>query len=233
MKYLNLIFVWAAAQFLLFSCSSSDNDFVGKYNTFYCSYVELANESNPFLLRNGKQGVTAKKFYNLNPVELEIFIDEADKKLKGEGVIRYTRAENFSLKPSLIREKMNVELSNFRIQNDTLWFSLTNDLLKMGGRNYKGYIVKNGEQSFVGLEKEFSGTNRYSEKSPFFKASSKVMYTYLASDKEEVSLLKSFYELQKTDLEQLLQEDNSKFDEAVIKNSILHLEGKLKQIKAE
>jgi hypothetical protein len=139
---------------LIVSCSRrSEKDYIGNYKTFYATKIELGNAVTGFLFggRGSKPEITAKTFNDLGEISVELF--EGSNGLQGEGSVVIKKAQNMSFSPTETTKKMSFDFSNFRMRNDTLVFSLENEILRLEGKKLRGAIVKNESGIYVGLDK--------------------------------------------------------------------------------
>jgi hypothetical protein len=142
--------------FLIVSCAKkTEKDYIGSYKTFYATKIELANAATGFLFggRGSKVEITAKSFNDLGEISLELF--DGNKGLQGEGLLVVKKAQNMSFSPSETIKKMSFDFSNFRLRNDTLVFSLENEILRLEGKKLRGAIVKNQSGIYFGLDMAF------------------------------------------------------------------------------
>lgn len=215
---------------LLTSCSKTEKDFVGEYQTLYATKIEIANQFDPFMsfYSNKKREITAKTYYDLADIKLNLFIDESEKRLKGE--LRMTRKnEEGFLKTSVSVKDIDFDVSNLRIVNDTLIFSLDNQMLKFEGKKINGRLIKNKKEFILGFEKGLTGSNNYTEKNPLYNSTrNEIIYNRtLSSDINRDSVFKQFYRLQITDFGQKREDSKKEVDKKILENSIKELEKRL------
>jgi len=215
---------------LLTSCKKKEKDFVGEYQTLYTTKIEVANQFDPFMLfyNSKKIEITAKTYYDLADIKLNLFIDESEKRLKGE--LRMTRkTEGTLLKTSVSIKDIDFDVSNLRIVNDTLIFSLDNQILKYEGKKINGRLIKNRKEFVLGFEEGLTGSNNYTEKNPLYNSTrNEIIYCRtLSSDISRDSVFKQFYRLQIADLRQKREDSKNKVDKKVLENSIKELEKRL------
>ncbi|MCX8489986.1 MAG: hypothetical protein ORN54_02860 [Cyclobacteriaceae bacterium] len=215
---------------LLTSCSKTEKDFVGEYQTLYTTKIEIANQFDPFMsfYSNKKREITAKTYYDLADIKLNLFIDESEKRLKGE--LRMTRKnEEGFLKTSVSVKDIDFDVSNLRIVNDTLIFSLDNQILKFEGKKINGRLIKNNKEFILGFEKGLTGSNNYTEKNPLYSSTrNEIIYNRtLSSDINRDSVFKQFYRLQITDFGQKREDSKKEVDKKILENSIKELEKRL------
>jgi hypothetical protein len=215
---------------LLTSCSKTEKDFVGEYQTLYATKIEIANQFDPFMsfYSNKKREITAKTYYDLADIKLNLFIDESEKRLKGE--LRMTRKnEEGFLKTSVSVKDIDFDVNNLRIVNDTLIFSLDNQMLKFEGKKINGRLIKNKNGFVLGFEKGLTGSNNYTEKNPLYSSTkNEIIYNKtLPKDIGRDSIFNQFYRLQIADFGQKREESKNEVDKKILLNSIKELEKRL------
>ncbi|HNP94255.1 MAG TPA: hypothetical protein PKJ63_01455 [Cyclobacteriaceae bacterium] len=209
------------------SCQQTETDFIGKYEFNNCLTVQVADDAANAMsaIFSPKQYVTkAKRFYVLSPIQINIFIDQSDKKLKGEGELTYVSGgDNFGLQPGESKSKFNFDLKNMRLQHDTLWFSITNQLAELTGRTFKGFIVIKDHAKYIGLDTEFTGESEYQQSNPSFISKNDEMTIFLSTGTTIGA--HDFYTKQVADFKQQMEEQGVKRNSRqVLKNSIEYLE---------
>jgi len=146
----------------LFNCSRNDKYFTGKYETFYVSHHIVPNGINMF---TGRTYNTGMDIYMLNKIAIEIFIDESTKMLSGNGHFVFNYVNNGKATPTLDRRRIDLQLSDYHIIGDTIFFKLSS---KIYDNKLDGYFVKSGDKNIFGIDRAIGGINDYTTKNPFY-----------------------------------------------------------------
>ena len=231
-KFMKRLTTICLIAFVLSSCGKTNKDFVGEYQTLYPAKIDLPDNFNPlmsFSHSSQKRETTAKSYCELADIKINLFIDESEKILKGEAEVIFKDVEKFSFLPTVKTKEMDFDIVNIRINNDTLEFSLENQLLKLEGKKIKGRLVKTKDGDYLGFDKDLTGKNLYTEKSPLFRALKDeiIFYKTITIDQKREEVMKQFYRAQIIDLTKSAQEAENSTQKKIAENSIKELESKL------
>lgn len=205
------------------SCSTTESDYIGKYQTYVCLNIKVADGMGGLMsvYRSADQRRTAKVYNVLGSVTLDIFKDASDKnKLIGEGTFTRTAAENFSMRPHTTREDLKFDLKNFHLENDTLKFQIVLNGGLGQQRGISGLLFKAGEKTIMGLAPEFSGIHNYTNKNPLYINKTKSMAYYSIVKSNEDELVKGFYIKQVSELTDSIKREKVKDNKEIMENSI-------------
>ncbi|HEX8546414.1 MAG TPA: hypothetical protein VF691_05590 [Cytophagaceae bacterium] len=216
---------------LLCSCKKTEKDFTGKYQILYPDEVKLASEFRGMsMFYRTPERHTARKYYELLPVTLNFFVDESDKRLKGEAEISQINVIDFSYKPKASKRKSDFDIVNIRMENDTLGFQIENQLLKLSGKKIKGQIFKKDDDTFIGLEVDALGLNDFTEKNPLFSSKNGDMVYYKAlAPGNDGEIKKKFYQIVLDDFKDKLAKSKNESDSIYFENSIKEIQTLNKQ----
>jgi hypothetical protein len=211
------------------SCSPTESDFVGEYHTLYSAKIEIANQVDFFSYGYGKKRkTTAKAYHDLGDIKLTLFMDESAKQLGGElRMSEVVKKGFFGTSTSL--ENVDFDVNNFRIVNDTLIFSLENQILKLEQRKIGGRLIKNGNQVFIGLEKNLTGWSKEAETNPLYCSIQKdlIYHRVLTGRLIRDSVVREFYGLQILEMTKQFNQSQNDTEQTILQNSIDELKKRL------
>jgi hypothetical protein len=212
------------------SCSrKSEKDYLGSYKTFYATKIELGNTVTGFLFggRGSKPEITAKTFNDLGEISIELF--EGNNGLQGEGSLVIKKAQNMSFTPSETVKKISLDFSNFRMRNDTLVFSLDNELLRLEGKKLQGAIVKNKDGVYLGLDKA-SGV--LTVIGPFDASEKDGVQFFKCLDKTKAyELAQEFFRAQEKELLARMKNESKPNAKKVLENSLNEVRKQMASLK--
>lgn len=200
------------ALIVLASCSKSEDDFVGEYKFYTVSYVNVEDTYKPGLLSLLNE---AMEFYAFDPVEVSVFTENG--KLKGE--VRVVRTME-GVGSKVARDKVSFDLKNFRVQNDTLLFSISNAFYQ---RSYKGFLIEENGRFNIGVEKDFAGATGLN-KNAYFRSLLDDYVVYNTNLSSEGDIVKSFYTTQRDSLKSLYEKEKDDDKKYVLSNSFKFLD---------
>lgn len=215
----------AAIMALISSCSIKESDFAGKYSFNNVNKVHLKNSAGDQMLAamfNTDNVSKEKKYFTLNPIKIDLFVDESDK-INGEIEVVMIRDNGKSGEKEV---SINLDMEKFRMSSDTLWFSMSNAILKSKGKSYKGFLCNDKDNRHIGLTNEMVGKSKYMINNPSWIGSTKdslmTIFSTAHSSKKEAA----FYTSQISDYQKELIENLQLrgYEKQRIKNSIEHLQ---------
>lgn len=214
---------------IVLGCGKSEKDFIGSYHSFYVTKINLPSGSNMMGMMFGvkaKQPADGKEFDDLGDIGIELFADQSGKEVKGEAVIVIKRVMNagFGLKET--SEKLNFDVTNLRLNGDTLVGNLENEVLRLTGKKIKLSLVKNGTMSVVGIGNDLGVKN--SESRPLLVSSNADFHFFKCLDEQSVNNEeRAFFEKQEKDLNTKLATEKDETKKQVIKNSLIEIKSRL------
>lgn len=216
---------------LMAGCSKSEKDFAGTYRTFYATKVEITDafgemERAFHLKPSGK--TSGRSFNDLGEIKVELFVDPQKKALSGEAVFYLKTVDNTSVKPEETTKQFDLDVSNFRLNGDTLEFSLDNQLFKNTGRRIIGKIVKGGDANVLGIGKEMV-TFPAMATSPFFvRQLGPTVYYNCYNEEITKSKVRSFFTEQETRFVKEIESEKSPRAKQFLENSLADVRARLK-----
>lgn len=206
-----------ASLLFFISCSKSENDYIGDYKTYLVSGVKV-NQGASWL----KLYEESREVHVLTPLTLSLFVDESDKKLKGQvKIVKIVNQSTLGL-PKTTHKKVSLDLKNLRMKEDTLLFTMTSGLLKLAGKEMEGFIIKDGSNVLIGLEKDF--VNKNTDKNPYFVKKQGEYNLFSGDHKDHEQLLASFYTSQKEELQKALEDPKTtKMEKVFLESSMKYL----------
>ncbi|MBS1507020.1 MAG: hypothetical protein JSS79_10275 [Bacteroidetes bacterium] len=214
---------------IVFGCQKSEKDFIGSYHSFYVTKVNLPNGSNMMGMMFGvkaKQLADGQEFDDLGDIGIELFADQSGKEVKGEAVIVIKKVMNagFGLKET--SEKLNFDVTNLRLNGDTLVGNLENQVLRLTGKKIKLSLVKNGTMSVVGIGNDLGVKN--SDNNPLLVSSNAGFHFFKCLDEQEVrNEERAFFEKEEKDLNTKLEIEKDETKKQIIKNSLVEIKSRL------
>lgn len=176
---------------IISSCSKSKNDFLGEYSTYYTNHVKVANG----ITAMGSRVITIKTamdVYLLNHVSVNLFIDESTKNLSGNGEIVFSSADN-GIYPKLTRKRFDLELSDYQMKGDTLFFKMKSRIFN---NKIDGYLIKDNDLTFLGIQNTLGDNNNYTASNPFYNNKNGKFNQYNTNVSDSDKQFNSFYEKQ-------------------------------------
>lgn len=210
--------------FLGISCSKSESDFIGNYKFKYCRSLNFTNVGmySFFLGPSKKENTEAKKVNLLGNGECKIFKDASTKQLNGE--FHFTNMKVDSRTSSYLEtDDYTFNLKNLRLENDTLVFSVSNQMTELMGKSFKGVIYEENGVNCFGIEEEFFGKSDCDKNNPWFlnRKNGLVSFQTSIDNSEETK----FYSQQTNHLnEELKRNDIEKREQRILQNSIDYIE---------
>lgn len=207
------------------SCHKSESNFAGNYTSYSVSKIELLNNSVLFGGEYDPNKTNAKAYFDLLPFSINLFV--SDNTLKGQASVTVGVANNNELVHHQNLSKIDFEISNIHLNNDTLEFSIENEATRRIGKVFHGKILKNGDEHFVGIENGFF--QEFISKNPFYSFS-KGGFAFFKSNLESElnkSLIKSFWVSQEKELDSLSKTAKRKVDQNKAENSLKEIRARL------
>jgi hypothetical protein len=204
--------------FLFSGCASkkTEDDFIGKYKSFYAAKIDLGNSVSGFLF-GGSTKPTAKSFNDLGEITLELSLGKDG--IQGEESIVIKKSQNESFTPSETNIKMSFDLANFHISGDTLFFSLSNQLLSLQGKKYFGSVVKNKSGVLLGFDRVNVGID--STEGPFDAGKAEgILYLKCLEKDRVIELGKNYFKEQERQLTSKLSNEHNDNKRIILKNSL-------------
>ncbi len=204
---------------LFASCSKTQSDFIGDYKTKSIEIAKVEDRSTWSLY--GRMMSKSFKCYVLSDVDLEIFEEATTGETTGQ--LRYMHySTGYTSKPSI--KEISFKLESFRLKGDTLFFELKNDMLSLTGQSMRGLLLKNADTTILGLSKKMTGSNKYTEKNPYFLAEKEDFLLYSCTPNP--TLEKEFYENELSTLKEGMEKATNKYYKAEYQNAIDYIKNK-------
>ncbi len=223
------IFTFSSILAFVISCSPSEKDFVGEYATLYSAKVTDASELDLFASMYSRKTKSSVKVYSdLCDIKLTLFVDESTKQLKGE--LRMTEmAESGMFGISTTAETVDFDVINFRIINDTLHFSIDNQILRLKEKKVSGRLVKNGDEVVLGFEESLTGWTDEANTNPLFVSKHKdfIFHKALSGTVTRDSVVRQHYRAQIKEMGDKVGKLQDEREKMIMKNSIDALKKKL------
>jgi|GEM_PF-5907307 len=231
MKNNSIIFA-CLTMLLTWSCTKSDKDFVGKYTTYYATKIEIPDNINLITLRRGdkpKTTTTAKAFHDLGEIQIDLFQDQEKKIISGEAyLVRKVVIPAMFGATREHSEKIALDISNIRMNNDTLECTLDNQILKLQSKKITLRIVKRDNTTVIGISQEAPINNNILQENPFFN-SNKAGFAYFNVFDIPImqSKFRDFYQNQIKTTTSLMQQETDPLKKMKLANSLKELEAKI------
>uniref|UniRef100_UPI004048F76A hypothetical protein n=1 Tax=Fulvivirga sp. TaxID=1931237 RepID=UPI004048F76A len=221
--------------FICSACSLSETDYISKYQFYHSNHFQVPDKDrsmkDPLIFMKSdiqeKHKTEAYEVLLLDEVNIDIFQDQSSNTIKGEMKIDFNQFQKQQLfsntGPKIAKSQLNFDLSNLRIENDTLYFKISNPKMNLTGRFYSGFILKSNNKSLIGISNDLffesdSGHN------PWFNNKSEHYFIYKSSfDNSEQ--LKLYYSQQIDSLSSKLADSTalSYKEKQITENSIDYL----------
>lgn len=201
----------------LLGCAKTKNDFIGKYQTKYTSKVRVVG-SYP-----------EKDYYDLCLYQIELFEGQEKSAIQGTGsiVVKSLGKDGFIIGRE--NETGNFDLTDIRVNNDTLEFSIENQLLKFQGKKLNGQIIKTNDFTVIGLDEHLTSEDA-SNKNPHFLLNKNGLtyYKETVDVPHKIEMEKQFYENQVNSLKKILAGSNGALEKENVKKAITDFNSRMK-----
>jgi hypothetical protein len=145
MKKISMPVLLLFCSLVIFSCSKSNKDYIGKYDSQFPIDIKALNtQTFSGTIHNGFNTV------DLATIKLNLIQNELTNTLTGAGTISMPQIKIGMYGNTYNRTKQNIDLIELNIKNDTLFF-----LIKSPASNERidAYLFKEGDQAVFGINK--------------------------------------------------------------------------------
>ncbi|PXY01631.1 hypothetical protein DF185_09175 [Marinifilum breve] len=221
------------------SCSKTEKDFVGKYQTFISEKFFVNKDLERLMLERSvaryrnrkKKHVRAKsEFYSkLDPIELELFIDASENILKGILKLTDNKVQGgFMSDQSVKTTRIELETNNYRVNGDTLTFNIFQNFGKTSSSYETKLICQEDGKNEIWFLKSFINQLTKLEKStPCLKGETKdflIFNTITSSAKHDILI--TYYSNEIDSLQKLIDSKKYKLaDQEALENGIKKMKG--------
>lgn len=203
--------------FFLNSCSKDEDDYVGKHSTYFSLKISLPND------RFNKSVITGEEFEDLGQLHMDIFRSGKDGPLSGECTLVVKEPVRIFSRYLVDTKKISLEMVNFRLDGDTLVFSLEPASMRGSSVSLKAKLISQPGALVLGLERSTfaEGVEMGEGNGPFFVSEAGGFLYFACKNLEESKeTIHAFFSAQKDAISAKIVQETDAVKKKVLENSL-------------